>query len=152
MRRGVFMLIIHTDAAFDPKTGHAGLAFKIQEQSNIHQEKFHLDRVEDNHLAEFICFYLALKWLEDHQVPHESSVLLHTDSQIVAQSYDKKYVKSPIYQKVFDKALSLSDQRPLLFVKWVAEKNNLAADHLARQALKEQGSFVRWDDFQIFEN
>lgn len=133
------MLLIHIDAAFNPKTQEAGLAYYVQRDGQEYQEKIYLSKLHDNHLAEFCCLFYGLKWIQQHEKNFDQMIVIKTDSKIVAQSVEKGYVKSERYKYQLEEILHLIAQYKLLFVNWVPEKENRIADHLAKQALHRQG-------------
>ena len=130
------MLTIYMDAAFDPKTGEAGLAYVIIDGQSRQSKKYYCSKLMDNHQAEFVCLRQVLR---DLLLVKSSLNQVITDSKIVADSFDKGYVKSNNYQAYLSEILQLADQFDLIFVTWLPEKKNRQADGLAKQALHRQG-------------
>lgn len=137
------MIIINLDAAFDPAKKAAGLAFNVQKEGRQISAKFYIENIQDNHQAEFLSFYQALIWLEQSLEEKDTPVSFNTDSSILAQSFDKRYVKSTLYYSILQACFQISDQFSLLFLQWVPEGNNRAADALAKQALLKQGKVIQ---------
>ncbi len=137
------MIIINLDAAFDPAKKAAGLAFNVQKEGRQISAKFYIENIQDNHQAEFLSFYQALIWLEQSLEEKDTPVSFNTDSSILAQSFDKRYVKSTLYDSILQACFQISDQFSLLFLQWVPEGNNRAADALAKQALLKQGKVIQ---------
>ncbi|MGX7349130.1 ribonuclease HI family protein [Dolosicoccus paucivorans] len=128
---------IYIDAAFHPKRHDAGVVAFIKDSVNTTSLGRYLTQVEDNHQAEFKALKLALSWLIEQEKQQEI-IIIHSDSQLVAEAVDKRYVKDKRYQAVFTDLLPLLDQFDLLFVKWIPEKENKQADQLAKQVLRKQ--------------
>ena len=126
-----------TDASFQAITQTAGLAARFIFDGQQVEVADYVDGVVDNHLAEFLAVEMALRFVMTQGWQAES-LWLHSDSKIVIQSLEKRYVKEAIYAQALARILQLVDQMPLLFWKWVPEKENLAADQLARYALLHQ--------------
>lgn len=135
------MLEIQTDAAYRPETQEGGLGIILKFQPNI-QLKYFVNHAEDNHFLEFLAIREALKYVIE-QGYHQQTLAFYTDSKIVVQSIDKAYVKDALYRPILTEILELMDQIPLVFVKWIPEKQNRGADQLARQALLKQGIVMK---------
>ncbi|TLS37499.1 reverse transcriptase-like protein [Pseudalkalibacillus caeni] len=89
--------------------------------------------VMSNHEAEYATLIKALEICLDN---HFEIVSVRTDSQLVCDGIEKRYVKKNAYRELHEKALELSDQLPLFFIKWIPGKANKTADELARKAIK----------------
>ena len=135
-------MIVHTDCAFDPKSKAAGLALVIIDQGQRTILKYYLNNIYDNHQGEFRAVLLALKYLEEGNYPLDTLIQLKTDSKIVVQSIDKRYVKQEEYQYWLESILNYYDRYQLIFTQWVSEKENRGADQLAKQALHQQGNYT----------
>ncbi|MFN0603082.1 ribonuclease HI family protein [Facklamia hominis] len=133
------MLTIYMDAAFDPKTGEAGLAYVIIDGQSCQHNKYYCSKLMDNHQAEFVCLRQVLRDLLLVKLSLNQVLAIKTDSKIVADSFDKGYVKSNNYQAYLSEILQLADQFDLIFVTWLPEGKNKQADGLAKQALHRQG-------------
>lgn len=133
------MITINLDAAFNPEKLIAGLAFQVYNEDQQLGFKFYAENIQDNHQAEFLSFYQALIWLNQSVADKNTLISFNTDSKILAQSYDKRFAKSALYDSILQACLLICDQYSLLFLKWVPEKANRAADTLAKQALLKQG-------------
>ncbi|MCW6674617.1 ribonuclease HI family protein [Aerococcaceae bacterium NML171108] len=132
------MYKIYTDAAFNAQTKEAGIAFNaIRNGQQIKQGRYR-EHVSDNHEAEFQAILMALEFLQREAFTNET-VMLHSDSKIVIESLDKRYVKGAQYAIWLDKILVIVDTFDLLFWKWIPEKENKGADQIAREALRKKG-------------
>ncbi|MCW6676828.1 ribonuclease HI family protein [Aerococcaceae bacterium NML180378] len=132
------MYKIYTDAAFNAQTKEAGIAFNaIRNGQQIKQGKYR-EYVLDNHEAEFQAMLMALEFLQREASTNET-IMLHSDSKIVIESLDKRYVKEAQYAIWLDKILVIIDTFNLLFWKWIPDKENKGADQIAREALRKKG-------------
>ncbi|MDO4775031.1 MAG: ribonuclease HI family protein [Aerococcaceae bacterium] len=132
------MYKIYTDAAFNAQTKEAGIAFNaIRNGQQIKQGKYR-EYVLDNHEAEFQAMLMALEFLQREASTNET-IMLHSDSKIVIESLDKRYVKEAQYAIWLDKILVIIDTFNLLFWKWIPDKENKGADQIAREALWKKG-------------
>lgn len=132
------MIKIFTDAAYQPKTGQAGLAIIIRLEGQQKTYKIFLQEVYDNHQAEFIAIDQALKILEAENLLN-NSLFFYSDSKIVVDSIEKAYVKEAQYQPYLESILSRYQGLDLAFFQWLPEKENKGADALSKQALLKQG-------------
>ncbi|WP_124058831.1 ribonuclease HI family protein [Vaginisenegalia massiliensis] len=132
------MIRIFTDAAYNPKTKEAGLGVVLfVNQSRFDYHEF-LPQAGDNHEAEFTAVQLAMQQLGQHVSHQDEVILLHCDSKIVIQSLDKQYAKQEAYHLLLKKSLNQIAQYPNFYWKWIPEKENLAADQVARHALHKK--------------
>ena len=132
------MIKFYSDAAYQAKTQTAGLAVRLVEHSTQLETGRYVAAVADNHQAEFLAFEMGLQYLKAQQIAPDQMIVCHSDSKIVVQSIEKHYVKDVRYQPILARILSLMADYPLLFVKWIPEKENQAADLLARRILTKQ--------------
>ncbi|MGX7108189.1 ribonuclease HI family protein [Facklamia miroungae] len=142
---------IQIDAAFDPKTKEAGLAFLVFDKGNVDTHKFFLAKITDNHLAEFISLLLAMQWLKQQNLKANQLIQIKTDSKIVFQSINKQYAKKEHFKVLLTTILNEMNKYPLLFLKWIPEKENRAADQAAKQALHKQGQVSILDSYLFFD-
>lgn len=130
------MFTLYTDAATDTETQLCAAGILIVHAGQQTQLKQALAD-GDNHHAEFLAaiagFNALLKTTETQAA--NSTVLFYTDSKIVADSLDKHYAKH--YQPLVDQLLDCQSKFALVISKWVPEKQNQGAHHLAQQALQQ---------------
>lgn len=131
------MLKIYSDGAVSQKEKLAGIGLLIAGDGLHEQLNFPLTDTLDNHLAELQAFYQAVKWVVDNDRLNEWTIF-HTDSQLVAQSLKKQYIKNSDYQPVFKDIQFLLGKLNLYEVTWIPEKSNKGADNLAKQAIASQ--------------
>lgn len=128
------MIKIYIDAATNQKhhlSAGGRIILKDNEQIQHHQELIS----KTNNEAEFEMLYHTLIYLKEKKWSNET-IFIYTDSRIVAQSIEKKYVKDPIFNAYLQKILVLISDFSLLFIEWRAEATNKGADKIAKQALQ----------------
>ena len=89
----------------------------------------------NNHIAEFTALVKGLEYAKE---TGSSFVSMRSDSKIVVSSVEKAYVKNEEYKPYLQQALALIEQFDLFFIKWIPEKENKAADALARAAIQNR--------------
>ena len=133
------MIKIYTDAAYRMSTGEGGLGLIIEGPSRL-SLKFYVLGVKDNHQVEFMALELALKRLFDDKIS-DDILTIYSDSKILVDSIEKKFVKDPDYKYHLENILDFFKDYSHVFVNWIPDRSNKGADHLARQALNKQGKF-----------
>lgn len=128
------MVKIYTDAAFDPNKKMAAIVTLYHHSNERFQFSEFIPQIEDNHQAEFKAMILCLEKLIQQQ-QQEQLCQIYSDSKIVISSIEKEYVKDERYQPYLNKILSLKENFSLIFFNWIPEKQNLAADQLAKSVL-----------------
>ncbi|MDN6409402.1 MAG: reverse transcriptase-like protein, partial [Tetragenococcus halophilus] len=68
---------------------------------------------------------------------HTQTILVYTDSKILAQTVQKDYTKNRDFKKYLVEIQEKLTNFPLLLIEWVPESKNKGADHLARQGLQK---------------
>ncbi|MGO2083941.1 ribonuclease HI family protein [Vagococcus sp.] len=127
------MIKIFVDAATNPKQQKSAGGMVLQSNSTYLQLKIPLEAL-DNHSAEFEIMLYALNYCLDAQWTSET-IMIYSDSKIVIHSIDKAYSGNPLFQPILQSILEKANFFPLIFFKWIPEKENKGADQLARQAL-----------------
>lgn len=130
------MLKLYTDAAVKGNPGLAGAGIIIVGDGIHEQIAIPLSGKWDNHEAEWQALYLGLDWLIEHNKKNQL-LTAYTDSKLVAQAIQKKYVKQERFQQYLSPILTMLDSFPFAEVSWVSEKENKGADNLAKQALRK---------------
>ncbi|UCZ51497.1 reverse transcriptase-like protein [Bacillus shivajii] len=88
-----------------------------------------------NHEAEFHGFIQALKLCKEHELKVLS---VRTDSQLLDEAFDKKYVKNEPFKSLLNEALELVENHfDYVFMKWIPSKQNKQADQLAKKAIQK---------------
>lgn len=129
------MIKIYIDAATNQKyhlSGGGMIILKNQQQIQIHQGL----KAKTNNEAEFEMLYQTLVYIKSQNWCNET-IFIYTDSRIVAQSIEKKYVKDVVFDCYLQKILLLMNDFTLLFVEWKPESSNKGADKIAKQALQK---------------
>ena len=132
------MLDIYVDGASAGNPGASGIGIFIKGEG--HQIK--ITEVIDetnNHVAEFQAL---VRGLQEAKQLNSEFVWMRSDSKIVVASIEKRYVKNEEYKPFLEQALALIDTIPTFFIKWIPDKENRAADALARQAILTRKSAI----------
>ncbi|MFD1777411.1 MULTISPECIES: reverse transcriptase-like protein [Fredinandcohnia] len=127
------MIEVYIDGASAGDPGPSGAGVFIKGNGVVEKHSIPLG-IMTNHEAEY---YALLKGLEiciknDYRV-----VSFRTDSQLVDRAIAKEYVKNKKFAPLLEKALQLSNELDLFFLKWIPSTQNKVADELARQAIRK---------------
>lgn len=128
------MLEVYIDGASAGNPGKSGIGIFIKGEGH-HLKISEPIGVTDNHHAEFQALVRALKEVLSL---NPTMVSVRSDSKIVVASIEKRYVKKDSYKLLLEDALTIIDQLPLFFIKWIPDDQNKAADALARDAIRKQ--------------
>lgn len=127
------MLRVYVDAATKNQVGISAGAVILS--NGVKQQQFHLFLGDcSNHEAEFKIFIHALNLLIEKQ-HNQQTIIIHSDSQVVVKTFEKKYTKNALFKPYLETFLQLSPLFSLLLIKWIPEKKNKGADTLAKQTL-----------------
>ncbi|MGG3805329.1 reverse transcriptase-like protein [Metabacillus fastidiosus] len=125
------MIEVYTDGASAGDPGPSGIGIFIKCEKNA--EKYSIPiGIMSNHEAEY---HALIKGMEICIEKGYKTVSFRTDSQLVENAMEKQFVKNPAYAPLLEKAISLSEQFDLFFIKWIPSKENKTADELARKAI-----------------
>ena len=128
------MLELYIDGASAGNPGPSGIGIYIKGEG--HQVKISEYIGEtNNHVAEFQAL---VRGIEEALKLNNEMLWIRSDSKIVIASIEKQYVKNEEFKPYLQQALTLLEQFQLYFVKWIADKDNRAADALAREALQRK--------------
>lgn len=126
------MIKVYVDAAFS--NGNVGIGVVLYDGDKQHVYSQYITHVKDNHHAEFQAMIVALDYLIQSDL-HHNTIQLFTDSMIVAKAIDRNSVKNE-WQKPYLKALQQRlEQFTLYFVEWFSDKSNAFPDKVAKRAL-----------------
>lgn len=128
------MLEVYIDAASAGNPGPSGIGIFIKGEGHQIQISEYIGET-NNHIAEFTAL---VRGLEEALKLNSPLISMRSDSKIVVSSVEKAYVKNDEFKPYLEKALQLIDQCDLFFIKWVSDKENRAADALARQAIQKK--------------
>ncbi|PLT28395.1 reverse transcriptase-like protein [Peribacillus deserti] len=126
------MVEIYIDGASAGNPGPSGAGIFIKNEGQTETYSFPLGIME-NHEAEY---WALIKGLEICIQRNYSLVSFRTDSDLIFRSMEKEFVKNKKYAGLLEKALALSKQLDLFFIKWVPRSEN-KADSLSRKAILE---------------
>ncbi|MCO6017746.1 ribonuclease HI [Carnobacterium divergens] len=130
------MLKIYTDAATKGNPGPSGVGIVISGPKQFYQQlAIPLQENCSNHEAEFQALLIALQHIEKQHLLTET-VMIYTDSKIVANSVERNYAKNDQFATYLKPIHHILNQIELSFINWIPEAQNKGADHLARQALQ----------------
>ncbi|QXE00225.1 ribonuclease HI family protein [Terribacillus sp. DMT04] len=128
------MIEVYTDGATSGNPGLSGAGIVIVYEGMRKTYSVPLGMMT-NHQAEF---WAIIKALEICQNDHPEAIIsLRSDSQAAVQAIDKEHTKNKDFQPLLEQILQLSSGFPYFFIKWIPEKQNKAADQLAREAIRQ---------------
>ncbi|WP_411841843.1 ribonuclease HI family protein [Salinicoccus sp. HZC-1] len=123
------MVYIDAAASANPKLAAGAVVFK--EAGESLEYTIFLGEM-DNHEAEWAALLFAVeKAVENRFV----SLIIHTDSKVISDSFDKKFVKHPVFKRYYNKISKQMDFFQLFLVSWTPRKQNRRADELAKETL-----------------
>lgn len=129
------MIEIYIDGASSGNPGLSGAGIFIKGDGSSEQHAIHLG-IMNNHEAEFNAFLHALHICVENNY---QIVSFRTDSQLVANAVEKRYVKNALFSPMLHDALQIIDTSfELFFIKWIPSSQNSVADTLARKAILQQ--------------
>ena len=127
------MIEVYIDGASAGNPGPSGAGIFIK--GNGMAERFSIPLGDmENHEAEYHALIKALELCIEKGY---KVVSFRTDSQAVNQAVEKEYAKNKAYAPLLERALQLSKELDLFFIKWVPSSENKAADKLARAAIRK---------------
>lgn len=129
------MIEVFTDGASSGSPGKSGAGIYLKSGKKAKEFSIELP-VMTNHEAEFHAVIHALDICID-LFPGEI-ISLQSDSQLVVQAMEKRFVKNKLYQKLLDKILHRTNSFAHVFAKWIPNKQNFQADRLAKLAIQKQ--------------
>lgn len=127
------MLEIYIDGASAGNPGPSGIGLFIKGEGHLIKISEYIGET-NNHIAEFKALIRAL---EEAKTLNSSIVSIRSDSKIVVNSVEKQFVKNTEYKPLLEKALQLTGDFDLFFIKWIPDQQNKAADALAREAIQK---------------
>ncbi|MGN1401026.1 MAG: reverse transcriptase-like protein [Bacillus sp. (in: firmicutes)] len=125
------MIEVYIDGASAGNPGPSGAGIFIKKDGRVERHSIPLGMME-NHEAEY---WALIKALEICRSFKEEAVSFRTDSQAIWSAMEKEYARNKKYLPLLEKALTLSKELPLFFIKWIPSSQNKAADELARRAV-----------------
>lgn len=125
------MALIYIDAAARQNPVYAAGAAVINDEGTRHEFKYDLGTL-DNHEAEWAVLDLAVDEAIELNI---TSVIIHTDSKIISDSFDRYFVKNKKFQPYFNSVRRKSSQFDLFLISHTPRNRNKSADRLAKEAL-----------------
>ncbi|HAM80114.1 reverse transcriptase-like protein [Ornithinibacillus bavariensis] len=126
------MIEVYTDGASRGNPGASGAGIYIKAQNKTFEYSIPLGEMS-NHEAEF---YAVLKALEICLQEFPGEILsFRSDSETVVRVIDNDFTKNKTFLPFLEKIRELTAKFPYFFIKWIPEKENSHADHLARKAI-----------------
>ncbi|MDF2790439.1 MAG: ribonuclease [Neobacillus sp.] len=129
------MIEVYIDGASAGNPGPSGAGIFIKGNGTAEKHSIPLG-VMTNHEAEYHAFIKALEICLEKGYSH-SLVSFRTDSELVNKGVEKEFAKNKLYAPLLDKALQLTTQFDLFFMKWIPSIENKVADELARLAIRK---------------
>ncbi|WP_085523790.1 ribonuclease HI family protein [Tuberibacillus sp. Marseille-P3662] len=121
-------------SAGDPGPSGAGIFIK-HSNGTVETYSVYLSDFDHNHTAEFKASIKALNICLEKGY---KSVALKTDSQLVDDAFNRRFVKKQTYKPLLNQLLQLAADFDLVFMKWIPGKANNQADYLAKQAIHQR--------------
>lgn len=133
----VSMIKIYVDSATDNKTSHIGVGGVIHKQGEQHLFACVVEEALTNHQAEFEAVYQVLKYVIQQEWESET-IVLYSDSQVVVKALERQSSKHEWQQQYIDKIMPLIKQCALILFEWYNDRQNKAADLLAKKAFNDK--------------
>ncbi|TGB04580.1 ribonuclease HI family protein [Halobacillus salinus] len=128
------MITVFTDAAASGDPGPAACGIIIKEGSSFTEHSFYLGEYS-NHDAEFLAVEKALELCKEKYFGDIISI--RSDSKTVVEALDQGYTKNKSFQSYLYSIKVLEESFPMVFYKWIPEKQNKQADLLAKKKLHQ---------------
>ncbi len=125
------MTRVYIDAAAAPNPKRAAGAVVFVETDQSLEYSLFLGEM-DNHEAEWAVLLFAVEKAMENGF---TSLIINTDSKVVSDSFERNFVKNPIFKKYFDEISERMDFFQLFLVSWTPRKKNRRADELAKETL-----------------
>ncbi|MEH7224364.1 reverse transcriptase-like protein [Bacillus sp. JJ1566] len=127
------MIEVYVDGASAGDPGPSGAGIFIKGNGIVEKHSIPLG-IMTNHEAEY---HALLKGLEICIKNDYKVVSFRTDSQLVDRAIEKEFVKNKKFVPLLEKALLLSKELDLFFLKWIPSAQNKVADELARHGIRK---------------
>lgn len=127
------MIEAYFDGASAGNPGPSGAGIFIKANGQVERISIPLP-VMSNHQAEFHAFIAALEICIEKGY---KTVSFRTDSELVNRAIEKEFVKNKTFAPLLEKALALTNEFDLFFLKWIPSRENKNADELARRAIHQ---------------
>lgn len=128
------MIELFTDGASAGNPGLSGIGIFFRGEG-YHEQISEAIPATNNHIAEFTAF---VRGLEEVQKRGATFVAAKSDAKIVVDAINKNYVKNPEYRPFLARALAIIETFDVFYIEWLPDRQNKAADTLARRAIQQQ--------------
>ncbi|WP_026573207.1 reverse transcriptase-like protein [Bacillus sp. UNC438CL73TsuS30] len=129
------MIEVYIDGASAGNPGPSGAGIFIKGQGTADKYSIPLG-IMSNHEAEYHAFIKALEICLEKGYTN-TVVSFRTDSELVNKAVEKEFAKNKLYAPLLEKAMQLSKEFDLFFMKWIPSIENKVADELARLAIRK---------------
>lgn len=127
------MVEVYIDGASAGNPGPSGAGIFINyKDGRVDHFAIPLDEMS-NHEAEYHALIEALKICLEKEITAAS---FRTDSKLIDDAVEKRYVKKEVYNTLLQEALQYIDQLDMFFMKWIPSNQNKNADELSRRAIR----------------
>lgn len=126
------MIEVYIDGASAGNPGPSGIGIFLKNNGRVESHSVPLGCLS-NHEAEFTALIKALEICRDHSY---SIISVRSDSSLVVDSIENEFVRNPKYAPLLEKAIQLTKEFDLFFIKWIPTKENKKADELAKKAIR----------------
>lgn len=125
------MTLAYIDAAASthPKLAAGAVVFKEEGKST--EYTIFLGEM-DNHEAEWAALLFAVEKAVENGL---RSLIVHTDSKVISDSFERQSVRNPTFKEYYDKISGQLGFFQLFLVSWMPRKENRRADELAKETL-----------------
>lgn len=128
------MITVFTDAAASGDPGPAACGIIIKQGNTFMEHSYYLGEYS-NHDAEFLAVKKALELCKERF--QDEIISIRSDSKAVVDVLDQGYTKNLSFQHYLSSIKILEESFPMVFYKWIPEKQNKQADQLARKKLRQ---------------
>lgn len=127
------MIEVYIDGGSAGNPGPSGAGIFIKHSGSVFRESIPLPSMS-NHEAEFHACLEALRICKEHGF---LIISLRSDSKVLVEAVEKKYVKNKMFQPLLAEILANMEQFfDYAFIKWIPSKQNKEADQLAKKAIR----------------
>ncbi|WP_026671908.1 reverse transcriptase-like protein [Alkalihalobacterium bogoriense] len=128
------MIEVYIDGASAGNPGPSGAGiFMNYKNGQVERHSIYLGEMS-NHEAEYMALIHALTICVENGIRAAS---FRTDSKLIDDAVEKRFVKKEKYKSLHENAMRLIDQLDLFFMKWIPSNQNKNADELARLAIRK---------------
>jgi ribonuclease HI len=127
------LIEVYIDGASAGNPGPSGAGIFIKGHGSAEKYSVPLGTMS-NHEAEYHAFIKALEICLEKGY---ATVSFRTDSELVNRAVEKEFAKNQSFAPLLEKALGLTRQFDLFFMKWIPSRENKTADELARLAIRK---------------